>query len=464
MYKLFAIIFLVNLCIVSLLKPLMAGSIMPVSPQASVKFDKPPLRASTPMMATKPNRIHKPPLRANKRKVNRLGYLTDTGKYISLEPDGVSYSGTITSFNQEQGFSHTKMKAHFLEEGNVLRLVARQGLPSETFTAKYSPTRIDGNTVWRQELLKPPTGPGLLMGTTLKFDENAMHILRDYERNIDRNSIQIQEFSRRRLVRETVCGFQVNLSQTAPGYCNAYAIHKIALIVEQAQVGLWDLIATQIGESNDVQTFVAGGRNKAILLANASVIDTMARATDATFKDGTIDLSKNIIVKSNDFPQSLPKQAKILRWTTKSIKLFKKINTHPAKLKDIDLEFRGLANSLSPHMPNCSYSMDRFLPFIYCYNHTSDLGLVGTGAWIKSFYVLQTKNDNVYDNNTLEITASLEFLIKYDKLENKPPDGTYEPLDHERPFEDDVAEASIRKFVKALRTHYEDRVAFRGLQ
>lgn len=389
-----------------------------------------------------------------------VGYKTISNEFVTLNKTVDGWSGHITEYNTLEGFNHVPITGDFADNGSTLLLDIIDAdlavMPDlDTSVRVYSKTKVDKNTAYVPEVMFPGRLSSPLVGTTLKEDIKGTKFLRHYEINKSQRSIDIQRLALERKARSVFCASNPAMNDRHPLFCPQQNDGEIGVVVPQSQVGLWDIVASEYGQFNRVQTFSSDFDGAVVVMAPV-VFDAFAEATGPDFIDQFVDASATVAIDQRSL--ALPDQAQHLTMVVNGQTFFNLIHNSPGATDDINSAMADFFVRFSGTEEQCAYSMSRGTPFFECRHHSDDFGQSREQMWVQSVLSIFTQE---VDEDMLRVSFVMYFSRQYDPKSNPPSANEFDPITSPTNAERETRGSIIAALSNSLLTQFQDAVEIR---
>ena len=379
-----------------------------------------------------------------------IGLSAEGSAFISLDfqssDNGFQnrYSGHVTTFDKIRGFIHSDIQA-VTKQQKSLSLKGGQLSRFKNLQGEYIKTKKDRNTVWTREDGCVGSCIASLEGTTWREDLKAKEILQFYSKNTSKRAIPIDLYVSRQIAFEGLC------SQGLKKFCQTSS--EVALVMDQSQVGLVQIVGSAVGVKSDVATFATADFKGALVTSSPEVISAVYRAVGPDLTDGVVNLNGWSVVPVTAFDT----QVHVVELDFQGeAGFFEKIISARNLVSEINSDMSDLFKSIAGDISNCRYGTTNTSSFFDCKFHSSDLNLSGSGAWLKMRAMMNpTKKDDLTN-----VHLHIYFQRKFDKKSVEVTEG-FSPVRYGNADEADMARLGVIRVARAFQDLFQGRVEVR---
>lgn len=377
-----------------------------------------------------------------------IGLSIEGDAYLSFDfrgfqdSDTTSYSGHVTTYDLFRGFIHSKVQGQ-IDNGQRLKIQSHQLQRFPTLQAAYQRSVHDGNTTWVRETPCTEVCFERLEGTTLKTDAIASKLLNYYAVNRDRRALPVQTY--------------IALSETHAVLCNLGVLKfcfdeaSIGVVMEQSQVGAATMVASALDLRTDIATFAVPEFNGAMVASSPALINAIYQSTGPELMDGVLDFREWKVVSKED-PDIGGIQIMSLNIVDDPL-FFSRMMGNPNALSAIGEQMGGFFLAVSGSNELCKYGTRSKVAYFQCYVHSSDLGIQGTGAWIKSYATMVP----IQLKNSVSVIVHVYFERKYNRRD-VPPEGEFFDINYDNADEARLAQLSTLRVANAFKKVFEPNI------
>ena len=385
-----------------------------------------------------------------------IGLTAPGDKFVGLELVSTpeinekAYKGHVTTYDTTRGFLHADAFGE-IQNSEVLKLHIIDATRFKDLERSYSRVNIDSNTAWIPDDGCAPDCVGALIGTTNKFDTEAVDMLKYYEENTTQRSVSLNTYFRLNAAYEGLC----------KAGNSAFCIEqdRIGIVMDQSQVGLARIVARSLGQQDEsIATFSTNEIDGAVYATSSAVAQAVYRATGPTLSDDVWDLSPWRVVTVGYEPNITSHLHPISFSLSGDRKFLGDILESPTAAREIRASMRDFFNLITQNIEHCGYFVRNVRSYFGCKIHSSDVGVgsEGYGAWIK-FDVM-----TIVFETPKEFGGVLVFNIvrKFGGKASGPPQSNdkYSPINYGDDNEALMAQVTVRQVGQALARFFEPNI------